>query len=96
MQCHVIYNSDIIADLKSLLDEDDLAIILRSKHRPRCIIEFISRSIQLLHIEEARRCVMVNSSDLLRAILSTILHSLALQVMFMIVMKPFALSSAGC
>ncbi|CAA7410579.1 unnamed protein product [Spirodela intermedia] len=58
LKCHVIYNSDIIADLKSILDEDDLAIILRSKHRPRCIIEFISRSIQLLHTEEAKRCVM--------------------------------------
>ncbi|CAA6673354.1 unnamed protein product [Spirodela intermedia] len=58
LKCHVIYNSDIIAELKSILDEDDLAIILRSKHRPRCIIEFISRSIQLLHTEEAKRCVM--------------------------------------
>ncbi|KAF9611940.1 hypothetical protein IFM89_037160, partial [Coptis chinensis] len=33
--CHVIYGADIAQDLKDLLEEDDLAIVLDSKDRPR-------------------------------------------------------------
>ncbi|XP_078445828.1 voltage-dependent chloride channel 1, chloroplastic-like [Wolffia australiana] len=58
LKCHVSFDSDIAADLQNLLDEEDLAVVMRSKHRPRCIIEFISGSIQLLQTEEAKRCVM--------------------------------------
>ncbi|KAF5733047.1 Bestrophin-like protein isoform 1 [Tripterygium wilfordii] len=55
LKCHVIYGSDIGRDLQSLLEGDDLAVVLNSKHRPRCIIEFISQSINLLNLEEAKR-----------------------------------------
>ncbi|XP_072963046.1 voltage-dependent chloride channel 1, chloroplastic-like [Typha angustifolia] len=58
LKCHVIDGSDIRADLQSLLEEDDLAVVLRSKHRPRCIIEFISQSLQLLHFEEQKQNVL--------------------------------------
>ncbi|WOL10117.1 hypothetical protein Cni_G18871 [Canna indica] len=58
LKCHVTSGSDIKADLQTLLDVDDLAVILRSKHRPRCVIEFISQSIQILHIEEPKRNLM--------------------------------------
>ncbi|RVW81187.1 UPF0187 protein, chloroplastic [Vitis vinifera] len=56
--CHVIYGSDIRQDLQNLLEVDDLAVVLSSKHRPRCIIEFISQSLQLLNLDDAKRHVL--------------------------------------
>ncbi|KZV57640.1 hypothetical protein F511_03100 [Dorcoceras hygrometricum] len=58
LKCHIIYGSDIEKDLRNLLDTDDLAMVLSSNHRPRCIIELISQSIQLLHIEDSNRHVL--------------------------------------
>lgn len=58
MQCHITSNSDIRKDLQGLLAEDDLNVVLTSKHRPRCIIEFISQSLQMLDFEEHRRSIM--------------------------------------
>ncbi|KAK7292665.1 hypothetical protein RJT34_15516 [Clitoria ternatea] len=55
LKCHVLYGSDVRRDLQHILDVDDLAVIMNSKHRPRCIIEFISQSIQLLKLEDSRR-----------------------------------------
>lgn len=55
LKCHVIYGSDVGRDLQNLLEADDLAIVLNSKHRPLCIIEFISQSLRLLKLEESRR-----------------------------------------
>ncbi|KAJ4726944.1 hypothetical protein OWV82_000125 [Melia azedarach] len=55
LKCHVIYDSDIDRDLQTLLDGDDLEIVLNSKHPPRCIIDFISQSLQLLTVEETKR-----------------------------------------
>ncbi|KAL0412019.1 UNVERIFIED_CONTAM: hypothetical protein Slati_3791600 [Sesamum latifolium] len=54
LKCHIINGSDIAKDLKTLLEVDDLAVVLSSKHRPRCIIEFISQSLQLLDLETAK------------------------------------------
>ncbi|KAE9460096.1 hypothetical protein C3L33_07979, partial [Rhododendron williamsianum] len=54
-QCHLIYGSDMERDLENLLEADDLAVVLSSKHRPRCIIEFISQGLQMLHLEESKR-----------------------------------------
>lgn len=59
MQCHVICDSDVRQDLQSFLEVDDLAILLNSKHRPRCIIEFISQSLRLLKLDESRRNMLV-------------------------------------
>lgn len=58
LKCHVMYGSDIGRDLQNLLEVDDLALILNSKHRPRCIIEFISQSLQLLNLEESKRTML--------------------------------------
>ncbi|PKA53925.1 UPF0187 protein [Apostasia shenzhenica] len=58
LKCHVISGSDIKADLETLLEEDDLAVILHSKHRPRCIIEFISQSLQILPLEDSKRHIL--------------------------------------
>lgn len=55
LKCHLIHGSDIEQDLENLLEADDLAVVLSSKHRPRCIIEFISQGLQMLHLEESKR-----------------------------------------
>ncbi|KAG7635212.1 Bestrophin/UPF0187 [Arabidopsis suecica] len=55
LKCHVIYGSDIARDLRNLIEADDLSLILQAKHRPRCVIEFISQSIQLLKLDDAKR-----------------------------------------
>ncbi|GJW54775.1 UPF0187 protein, chloroplastic-like protein [Tanacetum coccineum] len=54
----LIYESDLGRDLEDLLEEDDLAMVLSSNHRPRCIIQFISQSMQLLDLEEQKRIVL--------------------------------------
>ncbi|XP_044494764.1 UPF0187 protein At3g61320, chloroplastic-like [Mangifera indica] len=58
LKCHVIYGSDIGRDLKTLLDGDDLGVVLSSKHRPRCIIEFISQSLRLLNLDGSKRTML--------------------------------------
>ncbi|KAL9302932.1 UPF0187 protein chloroplastic [Arabidopsis thaliana] len=54
LKCHVIYGSDIASDLKNVIEEDDLSLILQSKHRPRCVIQFISQSLQLLNLDSTK------------------------------------------
>lgn len=56
----MICDSDVSGDLQDLLDADDLAIVLDSKHRPRCIIEFISQSLQLLNLEATKQNMLVS------------------------------------
>ncbi|KAK8951869.1 UPF0187 protein [Platanthera zijinensis] len=58
LKCHVIGGSDIKTDLQNLLEEDDLVIIQHSKHRPRCVIEFISQSLQMVSLEESKRITL--------------------------------------
>lgn len=60
MQTHIVYGSDAAQDLTNLLAADDLAVVLSSNHRPRCIIEFISQSLHLLDIDITKRQVLVN------------------------------------
>ena len=60
LQCHLINGSDIGKDLKSLLEDDDLAVVLSSNHRPRCIIQFISQSLQLLNLESSKLTTLVS------------------------------------
>lgn len=59
MQCHLVYGSDMASDLKNLLEADDLSVVLSSKHRPHCILEFISHGIRSLNIEETRLHLLV-------------------------------------
>lgn len=58
LKCHLVYGSDMRQDLQNILEEDDLEVVLSSKHRPRCIIEFISQSIQLLNLNESKRTAL--------------------------------------
>ncbi|XP_077244578.1 voltage-dependent chloride channel 1, chloroplastic-like isoform X2 [Tasmannia lanceolata] len=59
LKCHVIYGSDINQGLQNLLEEGDLSVVLSSKHRPRCVIEFISQSLRLLHLDESKLQLLV-------------------------------------
>ncbi|PAN52068.1 hypothetical protein PAHAL_9G640200 [Panicum hallii] len=58
LKCHIISDSDVKRDLQGLLAQDDLNVVLASKHRPRCIIEFISQSLQMLDLDEQKRSIM--------------------------------------
>ncbi|KAL8227906.1 hypothetical protein R6Q57_015490 [Mikania cordata] len=58
LKCHLIHGSDTGKDLKNLLVDDDLAVVLSSKHRPRCIIQFISQSLQLLNLESSKQIAL--------------------------------------
>ncbi|KAM6584823.1 hypothetical protein CsatB_011825 [Cannabis sativa] len=58
LKCHVLYGSDAEGDLQNLLERDELAVVLNSKHRPRSIIQFISQSLQMLKLEEAKRITL--------------------------------------
>ncbi|KAJ8748944.1 hypothetical protein K2173_013381 [Erythroxylum novogranatense] len=58
LKCHLIYGSDVLQDLRNLLDVDDLAVVLHSRHPPRCIIQFISQSLRLLNLEESKRTML--------------------------------------
>ncbi|CAG7866136.1 unnamed protein product, partial [Brassica rapa] len=55
LKCHVTYGSDVARDLRNLIEGDDLSLIIESKHRPRCVIEFISQSLQLLKLDDTKR-----------------------------------------
>ncbi|CAH9123756.1 unnamed protein product [Cuscuta epithymum] len=54
LKCHLVYGSDMASDLKSFLEAEDLAVVLSSKHRPHCIIDFISQCILSLNLEETK------------------------------------------
>ncbi|KAJ9563271.1 hypothetical protein OSB04_008431 [Centaurea solstitialis] len=56
--CHLIHGSEIGRDLKNLLEDDDLSVVLGANHRPRCIIQFISQSLQLLNLESSTRTTL--------------------------------------
>ncbi|RCV47002.1 hypothetical protein SETIT_9G576300v2 [Setaria italica] len=58
LKCHILCDSDVKTDLEGLLAEDDLNVVLASKHRPRCIIEFISQSLQMLDLDQQKRGIM--------------------------------------
>lgn len=58
LKCHLLSDSDIRRDLETVLEADDLAVVLSSKHRPHCIIQFISQSLLLLDMEEPKRHVL--------------------------------------
>ncbi|KAI3796559.1 hypothetical protein L1987_39234 [Smallanthus sonchifolius] len=58
LKCHLIHGSDTGKDLKNLLEDDDLALVLSSNHRPRCITQFISQSLQSLNLESSKRITL--------------------------------------
>ncbi|KAK9749394.1 hypothetical protein RND81_02G123200 [Saponaria officinalis] len=58
LKCHLLCDSDARKELQNVLEADDLAVVLSSNHRPHCIIQLISQSIQLLKVEDTKRTVL--------------------------------------
>ncbi|KAL1818518.1 hypothetical protein ACET3Z_013387 [Daucus carota] len=58
LKCHVIHGSDIAQDLQTLIEPEDLSVIVSSTHRPRCIIDFISQTLQMLNLDESKLTVL--------------------------------------
>ncbi|XP_047315760.1 UPF0187 protein At3g61320, chloroplastic-like [Impatiens glandulifera] len=65
LKCHLIHGSNIEKDLQGILEVDDLDVVLKSNHSPRCIIEFISQSIQLLNVEDSKRNLLESNMSYL-------------------------------
>ncbi|KAJ7539177.1 hypothetical protein O6H91_11G079700 [Diphasiastrum complanatum] len=58
LKCYLIHGSDFTEDLKNLLDEEDLAFVLRSKHRPNCILQLIFQSIEQVELDDSQRSLL--------------------------------------
>lgn len=58
LKCHLIYESDVRNDLQSLLGDDDLEFVLSSRHRPNCMIQLMSQTLNLLQLEVSERTLM--------------------------------------
>ncbi|KAL9245353.1 hypothetical protein vseg_019015 [Gypsophila vaccaria] len=58
LKCHLLYDSDVRKELQNVLEADDLAVVLSSNHRPHCIIQLISQTLQLLKLEDTKRTVL--------------------------------------
>ena len=59
MQCHLLNDSDIAEELKEILEEDDLALVLRAEHRPNCLIQLMTLSMKSIKFEDGERSVLV-------------------------------------
>lgn len=64
LQCHLLDGSDIEEDLKLLLDEEDLALVLSSDHRPNCLIQLMTQSMGLVNLSDNQKSLMVSSYQL--------------------------------
>ncbi|KAG6545622.1 hypothetical protein Mapa_012976 [Marchantia paleacea] len=58
LKCHLLDGSDIEEDLKLLLDEEDLALVLSSDHRPNCLIQLMTQSMGLVNLSENQKSLM--------------------------------------
>lgn len=73
MQCHLLYNSDIAEELKEILKEDDLALVLSAEHRPNCLIQLITHSLKCIKFEDGERSLLV-SKRLFTLVIIFVLH----------------------
>lgn len=64
MQCHVLYGSDVAEELKDILDEDDLELVLSAKHRPNCLIQLMTELLKVVQLEDSERSLMVSEECL--------------------------------
>ncbi|BBN11900.1 ion channel-forming bestrophin family protein [Marchantia polymorpha subsp. ruderalis] len=58
LKCHLLDGSDIEEDLKLLLDEEDLALVLSSDHRPNCLIQLMTQSMGLVNLSDNQKSLM--------------------------------------
>lgn len=62
MQCHLLHGSDIAGELGEILEEDDLAIVLRAEHRPNCLIQLMTHSVKSIKLEDGERNSLVSEA----------------------------------
>ncbi|KAG0579184.1 hypothetical protein KC19_4G079700 [Ceratodon purpureus] len=58
LKCHLLNGSDIAAELREILEEDDLALVLRAEHRPNCLIQLITHSVKSIKFEDGERSAL--------------------------------------
>ncbi|KAL2610543.1 hypothetical protein R1flu_029116 [Riccia fluitans] len=58
LKCHLLDGSDVEEDLKVLLDEEDLALVLSSDHRPNCLIQLMTQSMRFMHLTDNEKSLM--------------------------------------
>lgn len=64
LKCHLLHGSDIAGDLGEILEEDDLALVLRAEHRPNCLIQLMTQSVKTIKFEDGERtCLDANISQ---------------------------------
>ncbi|KAL3690386.1 hypothetical protein R1sor_016695 [Riccia sorocarpa] len=58
LKCHLLDGSDVEEDLKILLDEEDLALVLSADHRPNCLIQLMTQSMSFMHLTDTKKSLM--------------------------------------
>lgn len=61
VQCHLLYGSDFEKELREILKEDDLALVLSAEHRPNCLIQLMTHSLKCLKFEDGERSLLVST-----------------------------------
>lgn len=74
MQCHLLYGSDIVEELREILKEDDLALVLSAEHRPNCLIQLMTHSLKCIKFEDGERSLLVRNELLTPAVPSAFLY----------------------
>lgn len=59
VQCHLLNGLDIAEELREILEEDDLEIVLRAEHRPNCLIQLMTQSVKSIKFEGGERSSLV-------------------------------------
>jgi predicted membrane chloride channel (bestrophin family) len=62
LQCHLLYGSDTWQELKDILDEDDLALVMCSEHRPNCLIQLMTQSLRQVLLQDSERSLLVSDT----------------------------------
>jgi hypothetical protein len=62
LQCHLLYGSDTWQELKDILDEDDLALVMCSEHRPNCLIQLMTQSLRHVLLQDNERSLLVSNT----------------------------------
>lgn len=55
LKCHLLHGSDIAGELGEILEEDDLAVVLRAEHRPNCLIQLMTHAVKSIKLEDGER-----------------------------------------
>lgn len=58
LKCHIIHGSDMEHDLRSLLTEEDLELVLHSNHKPNCIIHLLTETLIHLHLDDSKKRIL--------------------------------------